>query len=85
MFCDMYFIRKIVMFVVCFVVVFCIYKFCMMVLVEVGLYKIKVCFMDFNYKDMSFILDCIFVFCIIFFFFVIIIVLNFMIICIFYV
>lgn len=79
-FCDMHSTRKIVTSVVCLAVVLCIYKPCMTASVEVGPYKIKVCSTDPNHQDMSFILDCIFVFCIIFLPFVIITVLNSMII-----
>lgn len=79
-FCDMHSTKKIVTSVVSLALVLCLYKPCLTTSVEVGPYKSNVCTTDPNHQKISFILDCIFVLCIIFLPFVIITVLNTMII-----
>ncbi|XP_061183057.1 C-C chemokine receptor type 1-like [Saccostrea echinata] len=79
-FCDMHSTRKIVSSVITLALVLCLYKPCLTASIEVGPNKVKVCTTEPTYKDVSFVLDCIFVMSIIFLPFVIITVLNTMII-----
>nr|XP_022292111.1 C-C chemokine receptor type 1-like [Crassostrea virginica] len=75
-FCDMHSTRKIVTSLVTLALVVCLYKPCLTASVQVGPYNIHVCSTDPAHESLSFVLDCIFVFCIIFLPFVIITVLN---------